>query len=81
MLVAGIELEPEGDGPYHIKSRGWIVHPYRVSKDRPVTRDELSALIGETVNDRVIVAVESYAVEAQAGKVIGLAFKAEPQTE
>jgi len=77
--INGIEIEPEPDenGPYEIKSRGWEIYTYRISKAQPVTRDQLENLIGQKIDGREILAVESYAVERQEGKAIGLAFNIE----
>jgi hypothetical protein len=72
MNVAGIEIEPAEGGPYFIASRGWVVYPYRISSATPVDRDELKRLIGQVVDGREVVGVESFAVQRQDGKEIGL---------
>lgn len=77
MMIAGIEIGEEPGGPYRMMVAGkdWAVYPYRVSRRRPVTRSDLDSLRGAQLNGRKIVGVESFAVEGQTGKEIGLAFE------
>ena len=78
MEIKGIIISRAGDEVFYIAHKGWEIHQYRVSQEYTVTRTDLESLIGEITDGRRIIAVESFAVEDQTGKVIGLAFPIDP---
>jgi len=76
MMIAGIEIERVFNAKsWDVKSLEWTCHVYRVASSPPVTRKQLSGMIGREVGGGIIVGIESFAVQAQEGKKIGLCFK------
>lgn len=77
LTIAGINLIALPAAPFEIKWQelSLEVYTFVVSTERSVLREELKNMIGHHIGGREIVGVESFCIEEQRGRKIGLAFK------